>query len=244
MNSILAGTGTRLVVLALTALTLVGASALANAQVTRTWVSGVGDDVNPCSRTAPCKTWAGAIAKTATGGEISALDPGGFGAVSINKALTIDGGGGQVASALASGTSGITVLGTTTGTVILRNIQINGVRDGTGGAGLSGVRVLGGTQVLIDNVDIFGFGVAGISVAPSTNPVTVMVENTRLINNAVGLAVDATAAAATVRLSNSTVQLNDTGLSTAGGGSIISFNNNRLNGNGSDGTPTQTIYQR
>src|SRR5205085_2322693 len=62
----------------------------AHAQATRTWVSGVGDDANPCSRTAPCKTFAGAISKTAAGGEIDCLDPGGFGAVTITKAITID----------------------------------------------------------------------------------------------------------------------------------------------------------
>src|ERR1700682_3750278 len=81
----------------------------AQAQATRTWVSGVGDDANPCSRTAPCKTFAGAISKTAAGGEIDALDPGGFGTLTITKAITIDGGGGQVASVLASGTAGFTV---------------------------------------------------------------------------------------------------------------------------------------
>src|SRR5712691_3114554 len=68
-------------------------SALAQAQATRTWVSGVGDDANPCSRTAPCKTFAGAISKTAACGEISVLDPGGFGAVTITKSITIDGDG-------------------------------------------------------------------------------------------------------------------------------------------------------
>jgi hypothetical protein len=71
-------------------------------QASRTWVSGVGDDANPCSRTAPCKTFAGAISKTAAGGEIDALDPAGYGAVTITKAITIDGGGGQVASVLLS----------------------------------------------------------------------------------------------------------------------------------------------
>src|SRR3954466_4192728 len=59
-------------------------------QATRTWVSGVGDDANPCSRTAPCKTFAGAISKTAAKGEINCLDPGGFGAVTITKAIQID----------------------------------------------------------------------------------------------------------------------------------------------------------
>ena len=80
------------------------ATGLAQAQATRTWVSGVGDDANPCSRTAPCKTFAGAISKTATSGEIDALDPGGFGALTITKSITIDGGGGQVASVLVAGT--------------------------------------------------------------------------------------------------------------------------------------------
>ena len=82
----------------------------ANAQATRTRVSGVGDDANPCSRTAPCKTWPGAISKTAPGGEIDALDPGGFGTVTITKAITLDGGGGQVASILAApGVNGVNV---------------------------------------------------------------------------------------------------------------------------------------
>src|SRR3954468_3706194 len=83
---------------------------LAGAQASRTWVSGVGDDVNPCSRTAPCKTFAGAISKTAAGGEIDALDPAGYGAVTITKGITLDGGTGSGwASILASGTNGIII---------------------------------------------------------------------------------------------------------------------------------------
>src|SRR5580692_2343373 len=99
-------------------------TAPAYAQATRTWISGVGDDVNPCSRTAPCKTWAGAISKTAAGGEIDALDPGGFGAVTIVKAMTLDGGGGQVASVLASSSNGINVNAGAGAVVILRNLRL------------------------------------------------------------------------------------------------------------------------
>src|SRR5918993_1914131 len=85
-------------------------SSMAQAQATRTWVSGVGDDVNPCSRTAPCKTYAGAISKTAINGEISTLDPGGFGAVTITKSITIEGTPGQgYGSILASGTTGVSI---------------------------------------------------------------------------------------------------------------------------------------
>src|SRR5438477_1905997 len=83
-------------------------ASIAQAQATRTWVSGVGDDVNPCSRTAPCKTFAGAISKTASGGEIDALDPGGFGAVTITKSITIE-GAGTMASVLSSGVQGIII---------------------------------------------------------------------------------------------------------------------------------------
>src|SRR6202162_932350 len=102
------------------------AIAPAHAQATRTWISGVGDDANPCSRTAPCKTFAGAISKTTTGGEIDALDPGGFGALTITKSITLD-GGGQVASILVAGTNGINVSAGATDVVILRNLRIQGL---------------------------------------------------------------------------------------------------------------------
>jgi hypothetical protein len=104
---------------------------IAQAQATRTWVSGVGDDVNPCSRTAPCKTFAGAISKTLTDGEINCLDPGGFGAVTITKSITIDCEDTQGAI-LASGATGviINITGSATAdplaTVRLRGLSING----------------------------------------------------------------------------------------------------------------------
>src|SRR5580765_4515215 len=97
----------------------------ASAQATRTWVSGVGDDANPCSRTAPCKTFAGAISKTAAGGEIDALDPGGFGAVTITKAITIDGGAPGNGGILTSpGGTGVIVNAGASDQVILRNLNI------------------------------------------------------------------------------------------------------------------------
>src|SRR3984957_16848050 len=107
----------------------------AHAQATRTWVSGVGDDANPCSRTAPCMTFAGAITKTAAGGEIDALDPGGFGAVTITKSITLDGGFGQNASILATGgPNGINIV-VGSANVSIRNLSIQGA--GTGGEGKS-----------------------------------------------------------------------------------------------------------
>jgi hypothetical protein len=139
------------------------ASALA--QATRTWVSGVGDDANPCSRTAPCKTWAGAISKTAPGGEIDALDPGGFGALTITKSITIDGGGGQVASVLVAGTNGITVNAASNDRVIIRNLRIDGLA-GNGGnlpnAGINGIQFLSGKTLRLENVRIFGFAQNGV----------------------------------------------------------------------------------
>src|SRR5437762_489145 len=117
------------------------APVIMNAQASRTWVSGVGDDANPCSRTAPCKTFAGAISKTAAGGEIDALDPGGFGAVTITKSMTIS-GEGTLASILSSGVNGIIINNATVTTpivVTLRNLAINGA--GTT-LGTNGIRML------------------------------------------------------------------------------------------------------
>ena len=129
-------------------------ASLANAQATRTWVSGVGDDANPCSRTAPCKTFAGAISKTAVNGEIDALDPGGFGAVTITKSITID--GCCMTSILASGTTGIiiniTSVTDTLKTVRLRNISINGASTG-----VHGINFIAGLKVYVESCQIFGF---------------------------------------------------------------------------------------
>src|SRR6202022_4360745 len=114
----------------------------ANAQATRTWVSGVGDDANPCSRTAPCKTWAGAISKTANGGEIDALDPGGFGGVTITKSITLDGGGGHAASVLFAATNGINVASQPTDIVIIRNIRFQGLLGNGSNAANAGLSAI------------------------------------------------------------------------------------------------------
>ena len=143
---------------------IVAGAAMAYGQASRTWVSGVGDDANPCSRTAPCKTFAGAISKTAAGGEIDALDPGGFGALTITKAITIDGGGGQVASVLVAGTNGIVVQAGPSDVVILRNLRINGI-SGSGNGGINGIRFLSGKDLNVENCYIFGFTTNGIDIA-------------------------------------------------------------------------------
>jgi hypothetical protein len=153
--------------------------AIAAAQATRTWVSGVGDDANPCSRTAPCKTFAGAISKTATGGVIDVLDPGGFGALTITKPITID-GGKNIAGVLVSGTNGITInVSAGSGPVILRNLDFEGI-----GSGLIGVSVVRApTDVRIENCQIYGFTQQGISFAPALSPVRLSIINTTINDN-------------------------------------------------------------
>src|SRR4029077_2518699 len=97
-------------------------ASMAQAQATRTWVSGVGDDVNPCSRTAPCKTFAGAISKTAPHGEIDVLDPGGFGAVTITKSISIE--SEEFAGVLVDGTNGIVVSAGVNDVIVIRGLTI------------------------------------------------------------------------------------------------------------------------
>lgn len=282
------------------------------AQATRTWVSGVGDDANPCSRTAPCKTFAGAISKTAAHGEINTIDPGGFGAVTITKSITIDGGGGHTSSILASLTNGVIVNAGANDVVQLRNIDINGV-----GSGLNGIRFLAGAALIVENVKIFGFtqraidfqppatsrlvvlrstitdmrgasaggiivqpGAAGVAVVDivgvnaslateglrvrdrtianvqdsvmthntvgaiaqcATAACAINLERSMLSDNSTG--VSASGAFAVVRLSNVGIYGNTTGISAAGG-AIISFGNNQIGGNATNGAPTSTVPQQ
>lgn len=163
-------------------------SSAAYAQATRTWVSGVGDDANPCSRTAPCKTFAGAISKTAAGGTINALDPAGYGGVTITKSITID-GGGTMASVLVSGTNAIIVNPAATDNVILRNLVIEGL-----GTGLNGIRFMNGKSLLVENVTISNFATLGIDA--STNIASQLVVRNTSINNAVGGGIGMTPGAA------------------------------------------------
>jgi hypothetical protein len=153
------------------------AAASLHAQASRTWVSGVGDDANPCSRTAPCKTFAGAISKTAEGGEIDALDPGGYGTLTITKAITIDGGTGSGwASVLASNVNGfnVNVVGGThvnDAVVIVRNVSFNGISQSPSAAGLSAINYIKAAQLSVENCVFENFGTGGITETLATTGV-------------------------------------------------------------------------
>jgi hypothetical protein len=253
----------------------------AQAQATRTWVSGVGDDANPCSRTAPCKTFAGAISKTAAAGIINCIDAAGYGAVTITKSITID-CRNTLAAVLVSGTNGINIP-TASIIVNLRGLDIEGI-----GTGLIGINITGASTVHIEKTNVFGFqagAATGINFAPTaaggrlivddchihtnfngivlngaggsvdmvvrdsvidTNPgdgiaVTTTgphagatIESSHLAFNGAGLGLNG--AASIARIGNSTVTLNTSGVA-AGTGTLQSFKNNQIGGNGTDGTP-------
>ena len=218
---------------------------MAQAQASRTWVSGVGDDVNPCSRTAPCKTWAGAISKTATHGEINALDDAGFGTVTITKSITLE-GGGHIGGILASGVSGIIINITAVGEaglVNIRNLDINGFATGT-----FGIRILSAQRVAVDNCVIFGFrstlgGSNGRGISDertSTNPM-LFVTNCDVRNNIGGI-VAAPAVAGSIRLviENTRVQGQTSQGVFANNGSKVSIKNSNLSGNAADGVHVES----
>ena len=175
-------------------------TSLAQAQATRTWVSGVGDDVNPCSRTAPCKTFAGAISKTATGGEISVLDPGGYGTLTVTKAITVDGGtGAGWGSTLFSSVNGFVINITTnltTDKVILRNLSINGA--GTT-LGVDGVRFLDGEELTMENISIFNYSGDGLDVNQA-QACRVNMRNVTFSHGGVGIKSNSAASAVVMNL--------------------------------------------
>jgi hypothetical protein len=209
----------------LVALALVGAAlclptAPAQAQATRTWVSGVGDDVNPCSRTAPCKTWAGAISKTANGGEIDALDPGGFGGLTITKSITIDGGGGQVASTLVAGTNGFNISAQPNDVVIIKNVRFQGVLgngSNSANAGITAIKINTAAVVVIENVEIYGFNTHGIQDARAGGG-RLFVKNTTIFNvTSTGILINGGAGAARIdaALDGNAISFVGTGITAA-----------------------------
>ena len=230
-------------------------SSFAQAQATRTWVSGVGDDANPCSRTAPCKTFAGAISKTAAAGEINVLDPGGFGAVTITKSITID-GGGFIAGVLVNAGSGILINAGAADVVTLRGLDINGLKTA-----VAGVKIIAAGAVHIDKSVIYGFNTepgiedirsgagklivtdtvvrdnaqTAIVVAPGA-AVSAILDRVRLVNN--GNSGVVALANATITISNSDVAgSTNFGLYAENGGTINS-ENTRVVSNGSYGLVT------
>jgi hypothetical protein len=160
-------------------------SAPAHAQSTRTNVSALGDDANPCSRTAPCKTFASAMSKTAAGGEITVLDVGGFGAVTITKSLSITNDGVGEAGVLVAGTNAIIINAGANDVVHLRGLVIDGSLPAFGSLG--GIRILSAKAVHVQNCVIKNFsGGFGISVANSSGTVQLFVNDTVISNNGSG----------------------------------------------------------
>ncbi len=213
---------------------LLAFASIAQAQASRTWVSGVGDDANPCSRTAPCKTWAGAISKTAACGEIDALDPGGFGAVTITKSITLD-GTGTMASILASLVTGITVNAAATDVVTIRGISINGFCNG-----LRAMNILQAKTVNVEDCVMFRFAGPGILVNESSD-INLNVRNTVIRDNT-GSGLDLNTSSGLVKASLSNVSLigNNHGLQAKNNTRIIAnncvFSNNTTNGVFADST--------
>jgi hypothetical protein len=235
----------------------------AHAQATRTWVSGVGDDVNPCSRTAPCKTFAGSISKTAAGGEINVLDPGGFGAVTITKAITIDASSVE-AGILISGSSGVIVNAGVNDNVTLKGLDFSGINPGTGCPyATTGVRVLqagsvriedskiermqkaveivptSAVDVFMDSVDISNSCTSGIRVAPAAGgSANVAIGDSTITNSGTALSVADNGKA---WLTRSTLFGNALGFELLGTGEINDYGDNRLIANTADGTPTKNL---
>jgi hypothetical protein len=222
-----------------------------HAQASRTWVSGVGDDANPCSRTAPCKTFAGAISKTALNGEINCLDPGGFGAVTITKSITID-CHEIFASILNSGTNGINIPFDSFNaaldvrkTVRLRNLNLNGVNTGVIGIRITGGTVVPAGVVIVEDSLIDGnfAGVArGISDERTAGGELYIANTTVRNTGATGIVVIG-ASRIDAALDNVRVTNSNAGVAVSGGGKVIInrsvFSGNAAVGIESDGTTAE-----
>lgn len=220
-------------------------ASIVNAQATRTWVSGVGDDANPCSRTAPCKTFAGAISKTAKDGEISVLDPGGYGSVTITKSIYINGthgaGYGSILNALSTGvTINITDAADVRKAVRLRALDINGASTG-----INGVSILAANNVWIEDSVIDGntgngttTGI-GIRMAES-NGCSLFVSDTVIHKNITGVRITTTSGFAVANLKNCNIEGNTNGVE-ASTNSFVNIEDSRMASHSGSGARTSAI---
>ena len=223
---------------------LVLASA-AQAQASRTFVSAVGDDINPCSRTAPCKTFSGAQSKTAKDGEISVLDPGGYGTISISKSLYINGthgaGYGSILNALVTGvTVNITDPLDVRKAVRLRALDINGVSTGT-----NGISILAANNVWIEDSVIDGNTGNGLTTGvgvrvSATNNCNVFISDTVIHKNITGVRVTTTSGFAVANLRNVNIEGHTTGVEAAANG-FITIADSRIANNSTNGVVTSSI---
>jgi hypothetical protein len=177
------------------------APSAANAQATRTWVSGLGDDANPCSRTAPCKTFAGAISKTAPAGEINCIDPGGFGALTITKSIAIKCDYVAEAGVLVSGTNGFVIQAASTDIVWISGLDFEGLGAASQNTSLNGIKIISAGTVSVSDCWIRGFTNSngtdgnGIFANTSTN-LKLFVDNTLIDSNSnIGVEVAPTSGA-------------------------------------------------
>jgi hypothetical protein len=202
---------------------MIAAPGIAQAQATRTWVSGVGDDANPCSRTAPCKTFAGAISKTAPAGEINVLDPGGFGAVTITKSITIRSDHIE-AGVLVSGTNGINVSAGTTDRVVLEGLDFEGL-----GTGLNAVNILAGQKVFVIRCAIRHFTQNGINMISSTPGAHVFIKDSFIAFNAGGVNVQGNGVGNVASVMNTEIDSNTSfAVRANGAGNLITVANSVL----------------
>lgn len=194
-------------------------SPMAYAQALRTWISGVGDDGNSCSRTEPCKTFAGAILKTASGGEISVIDTGSYGTVTINKSITID-GTGSLASILSPGaTAGITINAGPLDRVVIRNVAIQG-----GGTGLNGIRFLAGRELVLENVAIQNLTTRGVDVALAAGNGTLSMKNVSITDVPTGVRLTTTTGTVMGLLEEVRMNTLALGIEVGAGGNLVARN--------------------
>ncbi len=185
----------------------------------RTFVASNGSDADPCSRTAPCATFTGALLKTTAGGEIDCLDSGGFGSVTIDRAVTVDcnGVGGSILA--TGGNTAITVNTGPNDRVILRNLNFTGV--GTGGIA---IRFLAGLHLVIENVRIANFANAAIEVNKSTSG-NIYVRDTVISNVPTGIRLSTTTGAIKAQIDNTRIDSVTNGLDVTTAGVIASISN-------------------
>jgi Right handed beta helix region len=168
---------TRFAIAAALALAVTLPAVSAQAQSPRTFVSAAGSDSNPCSFAAPCRHFQAAVNATSPGGEVDALDPAGYGPITISQAITIEGQGWSYI-APPTGGNGITI-NAVSGNVAIHGVSLNGV----GITGMTfGIAFNSGSSLTVRDSVIQNFTKDGIHFQPAASS-QLSVLNTLVSNN-------------------------------------------------------------
>jgi hypothetical protein len=151
------------------------------------WVSPTGNDGNNCFEAAPCLTFQGAINKGNVA-QINCIGSGYYLPFTITASITIDCGAGNIGVVVAGGqgNNAITINTSSSATIVLRHLALNGLHTANSGIITTG---FSDGNLIVEDCAIQGFTQFGLDFAPTSGRGLLQVSNSQIFDNENGIEV-------------------------------------------------------